>query len=73
MPTAEQIKEMADLYNLSEDTFKLFLDDDIEAYGYSKKPRILFRTLEEQWLAHYMSGFPRKIWDFQQQKWISNE
>ncbi|MBA7702655.1 hypothetical protein ES703_111424 [subsurface metagenome] len=71
LPTEEEIKEIIRSYivNLAEDILDIFLDDDKMVYGYKWRPKIFFRTCEEQWLAYYMSEIHNKRWLFKKQEW----
>lgn len=69
LPSEEQLIEMADEINLTQESLQNFLDDTTGTYGYIPCAKVFFRTSEDQWLAYYMFERYSKIWSIQQNEW----
>lgn len=75
LPTVEDIKKMAEAINVNDDMLLgKFLNDDKGIFGYSveKRPRSIFKSLKEQWLAYYMAE-RGLIWNEENEDWEKKE
>jgi len=72
LPTVKEIKKMAEDIEVYEAELEKFLNDDKGYWGYpiGMKPRNIFKTLKEQWLAYYMAE-KSQIWSEKNEDWVN--
>jgi hypothetical protein len=73
LPTEEQLKKVAGGINLTPESLALFLDhkDGLMGYASGLKPRTLFPTPEEQWLAYFLFERYERVWSKDADDWIA--